>query len=157
MILDALILQSKLFLNGDMGINIEDVKTDEVDINKLKLKDYTSMVGTGGSLNILIVITYEQSLLDYLMEQFLEGEEVSEDERQDYLDSVSGEVINTIIGLALPTFPNRGKGVTITPPIMINDASNISKNKNSEIISANIVTDHGEMSIGAVGSVNIIK
>jgi len=157
MILDALILQSKLFLNGDMGINIEDVKTDEVDINKLQLKDYTSMVGTGGSLNILIVITYQQSLLDYLMEQFLEGEEVSEDERQDYLDSVSGEVINTIIGLALPTFPNRGKGVTITPPIMINDASHITKNKNSEIISANIVTDQGEMSIGAVGPVDIIK
>lgn len=157
MILDALILQSKLFLQGDMGLNIEEVLVIDKDTPKLELKDYTSMIGTGGKLNLMIVITYENSLLEKLLELYLEGEELADDERDEVIDSVSGEVVNTIMGLALPTFPNRGKGVTITPPITINDASNIFKHKNSKILTADIKTDAGSLSISAVGSAEFLK
>ncbi|MCD4758262.1 MAG: chemotaxis protein CheX [Arcobacteraceae bacterium] len=157
MILDALILQSKLFLSEDMGINIEEITIDELNPDKLRLKDYTSMIGTGGNLNLMIIISYDSSLLNHLVTLFMDGEEVPEEELVEVIDSVSGETINTIIGLALPTFPNRGKGVTITPPITINDASNIKKYKNSKIVSANITTQYGVLSISAVGSEDSIK
>ncbi|MEA3354473.1 MAG: chemotaxis protein CheX [Campylobacterota bacterium] len=157
MILDALILQTKLFLSEDMEMSIKSVGIDELNPDKLILKDYTPMIGTGGNLNMMVVISYEKELLDHLVELFMDGEEIEEEEMQEVLDSVSGETINTIIGLALPTFPSRGKGVTITPPITINDASNIKRYKNSKIVSANIVTDYGVMSISAVGSVESIK
>ncbi|MEA3289464.1 MAG: chemotaxis protein CheX [Campylobacterota bacterium] len=157
MILDALILQTKLFLSEDMEMNISSVEIDELNPDKLLLKDYTSMIGTGGNLNMMVVISYEKALLDHLVELFMDGEEVDDEELQEVLDSVSGETINTIIGLALPTFPSRGKGVTITPPITINDASNIKRYKNSKIVSANIVTEYGTMSISAVGSEDSIK
>ena len=157
MILDALILQSKLFLSEDMGIDINNITIDELNPDKLILKDYTSMIGTGGTLNLMIIISYDSNLLNHLVTLFMDGEEVAQDEMIEVIDSVSGETINTIIGLALPTFPNRGKGVTITPPITINDASNIKKYKNSKIVSANIVTQYGELSISAVGTEESIK
>ncbi len=157
MILDALILQSKLFLSEDMGIDINNITIDELNPDKLILKDYTSMIGTGGTLNLMIIISYDSNLLNHLVTLFMDGEEVAQDEMVEVIDSVSGETINTIIGLALPTFPNRGKGVTITPPITINDASNIKKYKNSKIVSANIVTQYGELSISAVGTEESIK
>jgi len=157
MILDALILQSKLFLSEDMGITIDDITINELNPDTLSLKDYTSMIGTGGNLNLMIIISYDTSLLNHLVTLFMDGEEVSKDESAEVIDSVSGETINTIIGLALPTFPNRGKGVTITPPITINDASNIKKYKNSKIVSANITTDYGSLSISAVGSEDSIR
>ncbi|MFK5984387.1 MAG: chemotaxis protein CheX [Pseudomonadota bacterium] len=152
MILDALILQSKLFLSEDMDISIKEVEINQAGQEKLILKDYTSMIGTGGKLNLMIVISFEKQLLDQLIELFMDGEEVDEEEQQEIIDSVAGEVINTIIGLALPTFPHRGKGVTITPPITINDASNIKKHKNSKLVSANIDTEFGSLSISALGS-----
>ena len=157
MILDALILQSKLFLSEDMEISIEDIEINELNPDKLLLRDYTSMIGTGGTLNAIVIVSFEIKLLDYLVDLFMEGEEVSSDEIEEVRDSVTGETVNTIIGLALPTFPNRGKGVTITPPITINDASNIKKYKNSKIISANIHTEHGVLTISAVGSDDSIK
>jgi chemotaxis protein CheX len=157
MILDALILQTKLFLSGDMDIEIEDVKIDELNPDKLILKDFTSMIGTGGTLNAMIVVSFEEKMLDHLVELFMDGEEVDEEELEEVRDSVTGETINTIIGLALPTFPNRGKGVTITPPITINDASNIKKYKNSKIVSAEILTSYGKLTISAVGSEDSIK
>ena len=157
MILDALILQTKLFLSEDMDISIENIEVNELNPDKLSLKEYTSMIGTGGTLNAMIVISFEKSLLNHLVELFMEGEEVDEDEIDEVQDSVTGETINTIIGLALPTFPNRGKGVTITPPITINDASNIKKYKNSKIVSAEITTQYGRLSISAVGTEDSIK
>lgn len=115
-----------------MSIAIEDVVRDENDLLSIKLKDHTSMVGTGGKLNIMILISYDKPLLDHLVKLFMDGEELDPSEEDEIIDSVSEETINTIIGLALPTFPNRGKGVTITPPITINDAANIKKYRDSK-------------------------
>ena len=157
MILDALVLQSKLFLCEDMDIAIQKVDTIENSPDKLILKDYTSMIGTGGKLNLMVVITFEDKLLEHLVELFMDGEEVEDDEKEEIYDSVTGETINTIIGLALPTFPNRGKGVTITPPITISDASNIKKYKNSKIISAEISTKFGNLSISAMGTEESVR
>jgi len=157
MILEPLILQTKLFLSGDMGINIKKVDIDEDNPAKLLLKDYTSMIGTGGKFNAMIVISFDNNMLNHLVNLFMDGEEVEEEEKEEIYDSVSGETINTIIGLALPTFPNRGKGVTITPPITINDASNIKKYKDSNIVSAIITTEVGTLSISALGQDEILK
>jgi len=157
MILEPLILQTKLFLSGDMGINIKKVDIDEDNPAKLLLKDYTSMIGTGGKFNAMIVISFDNNMLNHLVNLFMDGEDVEEEEKEEIYDSVSGETINTIIGLALPTFPNRGKGVTITPPITINDASNIKKYKDSNIVSAIITTEVGTLSISALGQDEILK
>ncbi len=157
MILDALILQTKLFLSEDMDTPITKTEIMDNSPDKLILKDCTSMIGTGGKLNLMIVISFESELLEYLVDLFMEGEKVEEDEKEEVYDSVSGETINTIIGLALPTFPNRGKGVTITPPITIADASNIKKYKNAKIISAEISTEFGKLSISAMGSEEAVR
>ena len=157
MILDSLILQTKLFLQEDMDININDIDTKILDTEQLSLKQYTSMIGVGGKLNLMVVISFDDNLLNKLVELFMDGEEVNEEEAQEVKESVTGEVINTILGLSLPTFPNRGKGVTITPPITINDASKLKKHKNSKISSVNIITDCGELSISAIGDKDSIK
>ncbi|MCX6051195.1 MAG: chemotaxis protein CheX [Campylobacterales bacterium] len=149
MILDSLILQSKLFFTEDMGIEIDDIAREEDSVD-LNLKSHTAMIGVGGELNMMVVISFDDTMLDKLVEVFMEGEDVASEEEEEIKESVTGEVINTIIGLALPTFPKRGKGVTITPPISINDASNIKKHKDSKIVSANIRTHFGELSMSAI-------
>ena len=147
MILDALILQTRLFLSEDMDIEIKEVTIDDTNPERLSLKKYTSMIGTGGSLNSMVIVSFDEDLLNHLVEIFMDGEEVEEDEKDEILTSVTGETINTIIGLSLPIFPNRGKGITITPPVSIGDASSIKKDKNSKILKAGISTDFGEMNI----------
>jgi chemotaxis protein CheX len=151
MILDSLILQTKLFLEGDMDLKIVNVNTTVLDAEQLQLKQHTSMIGVGGKLNLMVVISFDDQLLQDLVNLFMEGEEVDEEEKQEVQESVSGEVINTILGLSLPTFPNRGKGVTITPPITINDAASLKKHKNSKIETVVIQTNSGELTISAIG------
>ena len=157
MILDALIIQTKLFLTEDMDIEINKIDILDDNQEKLILKNYTSMIGTGGKLNLMIIISCEDILLDKLVELFMEGEEIEDEEKEEIYDSVSGETINTIIGLSLPLFPNRGKGITITPPITISDASNIKKYKDTKIVKANIETNFGSLTISAMGSKDSFK
>ena len=157
MILDSLILQTKLLLQEDMKLEILDVETTKSEYEVLSLKDFTSMIGVGGKISLMTVISFDGELLNKLVSIFMDGEEVSEDEIDEIRESVTGEVINTIIGLALPTFPNRGKGVTITPPITINEASVLKKHKNSRILSANVTTNFGTVSISAIGEAEFIK
>lgn len=157
MILDSLILQTRLLLQEDMKLKILDVETVSTNYDVLPLKVFTSMIGVGGKINLMTVISFDEELLDKLVSIFMDEEEVSLDELDEIRESVTGEVINTIIGLALPTFPNRGKGITITPPITINDASVLKKHKNSKIISANVTTNFGNVSISAIGESEFIK
>lgn len=157
MILDSLILQTKLLLQEDMKLEILDVETTKSEYDVLSLKEFTSMIGVGGKISLMTVISFDAELLNKLISIFMDGEEVAEDEIDEIRESVTGEVINTIIGLALPTFPNRGKGITITPPITINEASVLKKHKNSRIVSANVTTNFGTVSISAIGEAEFIK
>lgn len=157
MILDSLILQTKLLLQEDMKLEILDVETTKSEYEVLSLKEFTLMIGIGGKISLMAVISFDANLLDKLVSIFMDGEDVDPDEVTEIRESVTGEVINTIIGLALPTFPNRGKGVTITPPITINEASVLKKHKNSRILSANVTTNFGTVSISAIGEAEFIK
>lgn len=155
MILDALILQTKLLLQDDMEITVNSVQSERGLINKLNMKNYTSMIGTGGKLSLLVIISFDNTMINKLVDVFMEGVEMDPNEELEIKDSVAGEMINTLMGLALPTFPGRGKGVTITPPITINDASTISKHKNSTIATAEITTNFGQFSISIIDSKNL--
>lgn len=152
MVLDALILQTKLFLHDDMQMEIQDVQLCDGSVSKLQLKDYTSMIGTGGKLSLMVVMSFENTVLDQIVTVFMEGESVEDAEIEEIRDSVCGESVNNIIGLALPTFPNRGKGVTITPPVSITEPGHISKHKTSTITTANITTNYGQLSVSIIDS-----
>ena len=147
MILDSLILQTKLLLHEDMHLEIIDVETKKADYEVLVLKEFTSMIGVGGKINLITVISFDSELLNKLVSIFLDDDEVDESEISEIRYSVTGEVINTIMGL----------GITITPPVIINEVSILKKYINSKIVSANITTNFGTVSISAIGEANFIN
>lgn len=151
MILESLLLQTKLFLQEDMGLEIVSMTQSALESQTLHLKQHTSMIGVGGTLNLMVVISFEEELLMELVDIFMDGDQIASCEINAIKESVTGEIINTILGLSLPTFPNRGKGITITPPVTIHDVSKLKKHKNSNILNVEIMTKFGAMSISAIG------
>lgn len=108
------------------------------------------MIGTGGTVQVLITIGYDDTLLDKLVEAFLEGEEVEEDEREEIYESVSSEFINTVVGNALQN-PVDGSTLSITPPVLIYEAKSLFKQKGSQISIATIKTQYGDMLLTIIG------
>lgn len=138
------------FLKEEMGM---EVKNDELHIlcpNKLQLKDYTATIGTGGPISVLFTVSYDKKVLKELVKAFAYGE-ITPEEEEEMIESVACEIANTVLGNAVPEFPDKGKGVTITPPIILKEAKSIAKQKNSQIASVVISTRYGEIMVNAVG------
>ncbi|MBV5320410.1 MAG: chemotaxis protein CheX [Sulfuricurvum sp.] len=148
-VLKAIIYRAELFLIDEMHIEAKfDANYRFVD--KIDLKKYTTMIGIGGAINLLFYVTYNDSLLDNLTRAFAYGD-IPEAEFIELRDSAAGEIANTIIGHSLSDFPNRGKGVTITPPVTIEDAKSIVKTNGTGMITARLVTPYGNMEFNVIG------
>lgn len=158
-----LMIQVRKFLNEDMQIKIKDEIVEFNDTESLNfIKDYTSAVCTDSETVSVIVMSFDKSVIKYLVNHFMGGEEIKEEEIDVMYSSMADEVVNTIVGLFIPSLPDKGKGVKIEPPITINDILNLKdlkelkESKNRAILNANIVTNVGTLSISAIDT-NIKK
>lgn len=140
-VISALIDRMESFVGEDMGVEILD-KDMCTELCKFELLDCMTIIGLGGDLNALTVFSFDASLIDKLVESFVYGE-VSKEERAELSKEIPAEVANTVIGNAIPNFPNSGKGATITPPIIIEDAKLARKLKDSSVLMARIKTKYG--------------
>ncbi|MCX6074475.1 MAG: chemotaxis protein CheX [Campylobacterales bacterium] len=122
-------------------------------VEKIFLKKHTTMVWIGGTLNVLFYMTYDDLLLDNLTHMFAYGE-MGVDEFHTLRESAAGEIANIIIGHAIVDFPNKGKGVTLTPPVTIEDAKSIIKTPATQILTASLLTPYGNIELNVIGSTN---
>lgn len=149
-ILVAILSRTISFLNDEMGITVISKNPEISSPKKVELKKNTAMIATGGSVQVLITMGYDDVLLEKLMEAFLEGEEIDEEEIDEIRESVSSEVINIIVGNAL-TNPIDDTVLNITPPILIYEAKSLFKHKSSKIAAATIKTNFGDMLLSIIG------
>jgi chemotaxis protein CheX len=149
-VLIAIVHQVEVFLSDEMKIETKfDCEYRSVD--KVELKKYTTTIGIGGTLSLLFYATYNELLLDTMTRRLAYGE-IKEDEFFELRDSAAGEIANMIIGQSLSHFPNQGRGVSITPPVTIEDAKSIVKTNGAGIISAVLSTPYGNMELNVIGS-----
>jgi chemotaxis protein CheX len=118
--------------------------------DKFFLKKYTTMIGVGGTLNLLFYVTYDESLLDHLTYKFAYGH-VLDHEFQALRESAAGEIANTVIGHAISDFPDKGKGVAITPPVTIEDAKCINTHA-TQMLTVLVSTPYGNIELNVIGS-----
>ncbi|HLD24115.1 MAG TPA: chemotaxis protein CheX [Sulfuricurvum sp.] len=148
-VLKAIVYQVELFMNNEMKIETE-FDGEYRSVDKVELKKYTTTIGIGGALNLLFYATYDEVLLDNLTRAFVYGE-IHESELSELRDSAAGEIANVIIGHSLNDFPNSGRGVTITPPVTIEDGKSIVKTNGAGMISSILSTPYGIIELNVIG------
>ncbi len=141
-VLLAITSRTKSFLSEDMGIELMDKETTIDNEDKFQLYEYTAIIGLGGDIKALTIFSFDTSLANKLVDSFIYGE-VTQEERDSLINEIAAEVANTVLGNAIPSFPNDGKGATITPPIIIEDAKLAMKLKDSCVLTTKILTKHG--------------
>lgn len=149
-VLIAIVHQVEVFMSDEMKIETE-FDGEYRSVDKVELKKYTTTIGIGGTLSLLFYATYNELLLDTMTRRLAYGE-IKEDEFFELRDSAAGEISNMIIGQSLSHFPNQGRGVSITPPVTIEDAKSIVKTNGAGIISAVLSTPYGNMELNVIGS-----
>lgn len=133
------------YLVFEVGIEakIQDTKLSKRDILTIK---NSSQIAISGSVDVVIAMGYENTLFEELIKYFLQGEDVSDDEIMVINESISGEIINIIVGNAI-TNPMNGSMLNITTPFFIDSISSMFEEENSNLISSTIETKSGKMAV----------
>jgi CheY-specific phosphatase CheX len=148
-VLEPITQRTISFLADEMGIELQSREFELQFPNKIELYPYTAMIGIGASLSFMFTMSFENNALERLTRAFIYGE-ISDDEMETMKESVACEVANTVLGNSIPNFPNKGAGVTITPPVMVECGKSISKNTASIIATVAIKTESGRIILAII-------
>lgn len=147
----ALLARTCSYLAEEFGVEVSEVSRDRGDIELLAIYDLTAIVGVGGPVNLLVAFSFERKLADVLYERMTEGIEVESGEEDLYRGSVVAEIVNTVIGNCTADFQQAGQSISLTPPVVLDQAKRIQRMKNATFISRTVHTDFGCLDINLVG------
>jgi len=148
-ILHPIIKRVKTYLEEEMNIDV--FNTSDITCPKnIHLKKNTVMIGTSGSIKLIITLGFDEVLLNKLVEVFMEGEDIGDCDIEEVTNSIACEVTNTIIGNAIDN-PVDSSDIYITPPVLIYEAKTLNKYKDSKFAFVTFITKYGEIELTAVG------
>ncbi|MCU7834584.1 MAG: hypothetical protein KZQ83_04940 [gamma proteobacterium symbiont of Taylorina sp.] len=146
-ILSPVINRLTTFLQSDMKINLnKKALFSYTTIDKINLKNYTSYIHISGLVDVSVCMSFDQFLLDKLLEEFNHGYKVADDELIEYRESVSKEVLNIIIGNALFN-PYDTSVLEITSPYITAYDELCTDSAHEKIAQVIIDTEFGEMQV----------
>jgi len=148
-ILIPIIKRAKTFLEDEMNIDVFNI-SDITCPKNIHLKKNTVMIGTSGSIKLIITLGFDDMLLDKLVDVFIGDDDIEDANLEEVKNSVACEITNTIIGNAIDN-PIDKSNIYITPPVLIYKAKTIEKNKDSKFVFVTFITKYGEIELTAVG------
>ena len=148
-ILEPITQRTISFLADEMGIELVSREFEVHFPSRIELHPYTAMIGIGGAVSLMFTMSFENDALEALTKAFV-YDAIADGEMETIKESVACEVANTVIGNAIPNFPNKGTGITITPPVTVECGKSISKNASSTIATAVIKTASGNITLAII-------
>ncbi|MFT5662393.1 MAG: two-component system chemotaxis sensor kinase CheA [Sulfurimonas sp.] len=146
-ILSPVVNRATTYLQSDMKINIKNkAEFSYALIDDIQIKEYCSYIHISGLVDVSVCISYDQFLLDKLLNEFNHGHPINDSEVVEYRESISKEVINIIVGNALFN-PYDKTVLEITTPCIIKHDELITHNFQQNIAHVVIDTEYGEMQI----------
>ncbi|MBT4863080.1 MAG: hypothetical protein HON46_19960, partial [Gammaproteobacteria bacterium] len=146
-ILSPVINRVTSFLQSDMGFNLNrQAIFTYTTMQKVGLKKFTSYIHISGLVEVSVCMSFDQFLLDKLLEELNHGHKVLQEELLEYRQSVSMEVLNIIIGNALFN-PYDHSILKITSPNIIEHDELTTEGANEKIAHVIIDTEYGEMQV----------
>lgn len=136
------------YIQDDLGIAVKSAQ-DVPKPTAITLKSFTVNIGLGGSVSMLFVLSYDMPLIEALTRAFA-MDDVPPEELDEIQESVASEVGNIVLGNSICEFPEGGKGVTMTPPLVIQQAKSISAGKDAHIATTVIATEYGDLAASIV-------
>lgn len=150
-VMQSAIARTCSYFETEFGISVTEVDAAVDNRDSLTLLDMTAIIGMGGLVNLLIAFSFQNGLIDALCQHMTRGIQIEPDEMAMYREAAAGEVVNTILGhctIDLQKLDRRG--ISMTPPVVLDRAKTIRRTKNSMFFSRDLNTIFGQMSINLV-------
>jgi CheY-specific phosphatase CheX len=150
-VMQSAIARTCHYFETEFGISVTKVDAAVDNRDSLTLLDMTAIIGMGGLVNLLIAFSFQDGLINALYQRMTRDMQVEPDEVEMYREAAAGEIVNTILGhctIDLQKLDRRG--ISMTPPVILDRAKTIRRTKNSMFFSRGLNTTFGQMSINLV-------
>lgn len=138
--LDCIVGSSKAFLEND--INVEVLNISEC---KYRVEDkYSALISFSGQINFFYLITLDRELLQSIFKVMVPLE-LSSEEKEEMMNSLSEEIINTVAGFAISSFQKKYEDLIMSVPLVLNNEILETFETNDFSASKRIETDFGDL------------
>ncbi|MEA1913958.1 MAG: hypothetical protein U9N30_01445 [Campylobacterota bacterium] len=114
--LDAIVQETNIFLKEDMLLDIVEVSLE----TNSALRSHCSFIELEGVGKVIVAIAIQDSLFDILFNTFFK-DGVSVDEKDELIEALPHEIINTVVGLAIRRFPKEYAGLELGIPVGVDE------------------------------------
>ncbi len=143
--------RSRNYLQYEMELPVKTVEHAPKQVKSLSLRDMTALVSLGGSFSVYIAFSFDVKVMRHIFETYTADIEIDPDEESMYIEETAGDVINTVIGNAMGSMPDGSDAISLTPPVVLPGARNITRHKDAYFFMTDFVTDLGTMSVMYIG------
>lgn len=145
--------RTSAYFKSEFGIITTENNSSGGELDALVLLDMTAVIIMGGKINLLVVFSFEESLINAIYHEMTDELGIADDEIETYRKAAAGDVINTVLGHSTIDLLTLDKnGISITPPRILKDANIIREMKCKMFYAQSLNTPLGGITISLVGS-----
>ncbi len=145
--MQSVVKRTTLFLAEEASINVADVRYVLTDVQKLQLKELTSIITVEDEAKMILAFSYDRALINEIFAKYSQGIEIDESETDQYIEETAGDMINIILGNVLAEFQQNDRAFAVSTPIIVNEAKSIARYKNGKFFTAELETSLGTMAV----------
>ena len=134
-----------------MGIDVTEMRAARDNIEHLKLRHLTAVLGLGGSAGLLVAFSFSQQIADVLFRRLTAGILIPPEQEADFREAALAEFANVVVGHCTGEFSKDGEHVSLSPPVVLEDAKSIFRMKNAMFGTISMDTPNGPFDIHMVG------
>lgn len=151
----SLVDRTKDYLAREVGIEVAQTRLPDDNPDQLSLKHSTAVIRVGGDLCALVAFSFPDELVDVLYKRLTVDIDVPAGAEALYRRDAVAEMANIIIGTCTSQFSTSGGRVPISPPVLLEEAAPIPREKNAVFNRVPLDTQYGSFDINLVGPVDI--
>ena len=158
-VMQSILTRARSYFESEFGIGMTETDSNSGHVDTITLFDMNAIIGLGGAVNMLIVFSFKETLLNSLYKQLTDGLDIEPDEVNMYREEAAGEVVSIILGhctIDLQKLDSRGS-VAMTPPIILDRVKTIRRMKDAMFYTQSLDTTMGGMTISLVGPINLFN
>jgi CheY-specific phosphatase CheX len=145
--MSSVLRRTRAVLLSTAAINIDAVERFDGDVRELDLHDVTAVGGFGDPLGVRAAFSFQTDLLDALFGRITADIPVPKGQEDLFTRETAAEVTNMVLGLCSGDFPDLGRILVLTPPVVLSSDRHIDRRDDAVFGTMRMRTTNGGLSI----------
>lgn len=116
--MESIVQRTVLFLAEDAAVNARDVNYELSDVQKLQLKEITSIITVEDDAKMTLAFSFDRTLIYKIFVQYSQGIEIDQSEIEMYIEETAGDMINIVLGNVLAQFQRNDRSFAVSTPLV---------------------------------------